>query len=104
VTVEFQIVVSEGAEGDLRFLPVFGRRIILDGISIHLLHQPDTTSRRIKELRPNPVARWELRLGDYRVLYDCEAEARIVHIQVIGEKIGNRLIVRGKEYRRHESG
>jgi hypothetical protein len=29
-------------------------------------------TRRLKPLRPNPVAGWELRFGDYRVLYDAD--------------------------------
>lgn len=99
----FRIEVSHSAERDLGSFPVFARRIILDGIEVHLRRQPAETSRRIKELRPNPVAGWELRLGDYRVLYDIEDKERTVRIQVVGEKVGNRLIVQNKEYHRHES-
>lgn len=91
------------SERDLGSLPVFARRVVLDGIEVHLRHKPTETSRRIKELRPNPVAGWELRLGDYRVLYDVEDKDRVVRVQVVGEKIGNRLIVLNKEYHRHES-
>jgi mRNA-degrading endonuclease RelE of RelBE toxin-antitoxin system len=77
--------------------------MIIDSLEIHLSHQPNQGSRRIKEMRPNPVAGWELRLGDYRVLYDVDDQRRVVQVQVIGEKIGNRFIVRGEEYSAHES-
>lgn len=53
-------------------------------------------------MRPNPVAEWELRLGDYRVLYDVDESSRRVTIQVIGEKRGNQLIVQGQECTAHE--
>jgi mRNA-degrading endonuclease RelE of RelBE toxin-antitoxin system len=78
------------------------RRMIIDSLEIHLSHQPTDKSRRIKEMRPNPVAGWELRLGDYRVLYDADDQRRVVQVQVIGEKVGNRLIVQGEEYSDHE--
>ena len=49
------------------------------------------------------MAGWELRLGDYRVLYDVQEADRVVTVQVVGEKVGNRLIVQGEEYTDHES-
>ena len=66
------------------------------------LHLRWASIRRIKEMRPNSVARWELRLGNYRVLYDVDESRRCVTVHVIGEKDGNRLIVQGKEYTAHE--
>jgi mRNA-degrading endonuclease RelE of RelBE toxin-antitoxin system len=103
VAEPFQIHVTEGAESDLAWFPAYSRRIILDGIEVHLRHQPTVGTRRIKPLRPNPVAGWELRLGDYRVMYDVDELNRDVTVQVVGEKRGNRLIVKGKEFYEHES-
>lgn len=54
-------------------------------------------------MHPNPIAGWESRLGDYRVLYAVDEEQHIVKVQVVGEKVGNRLIGRGQEYTTHES-
>jgi hypothetical protein len=54
-------------------------------------------------VRPNQIARWELRLGDYRVLYDVDEGERIVTVVAVGEKIGNQLFVQGQEYTDHES-
>ncbi len=99
----FKINVTVGAEADLRWFRAYARRIILDGLEIHLRHQPSQGTRRIVPLRPNPVAGWELRLGDYRVLYDVDETERVVTVQVVGEKEGNRLIVQGQEFIEHES-
>ena len=98
----FDIQMTAGAEGDLRWFSAYPRRIIVDGLDVHLRYQPTQSTRRLKPLRPNPVAGWELRLGDYRVLCDVDETQRRVTVQVVGEKKGNRLIVQGKEYTLHE--
>ena len=99
----YTILLTERAETHLRVLTSYARRMIIDSLEIHLSHQPTDGSRRIKKMRPNPVAGWELRLGDFRVLYDVDDQRRVVQVQVIGEKVGNRLIVQGEEYSGHES-
>ena len=99
----FVINVTVGAQSDLRWFTAYAQRIVVDGIELHLRHQPTVGTRRIKTLRPNPIAGWELRLGDYRVLYDVDEANRVVSVQVIGEKQGNRLLVQGQEYTSHES-
>ncbi len=41
-------------------------------------------------MRPNPVAPWELRIGNLRVYYDVEEEPEpIVYIRAIGVKLRN---------------
>lgn len=99
----FEINLTEGAQADLRWFVTYAQRIIVDGIEIHLRYQPTAGSRKIIAMQPNPVAGWELRLGDYRILYDVDEAARIVTVEVIGEKRGNRLIVQGEEFTEHES-
>ena len=99
----FAINFTVGAEADLQWFSAYARRIILDGVELHLRHQPIVGTRRIKSLRSNPIAGWELRLGDFRVLYDVDESSQIVTIQVVGEKQGNRLLVQGQEYTSHES-
>ena len=103
MTEPFAVNFTESAEADLKWFSAYARRIIVDGVDLHLRHQPTVGTRRIKSLRTNPIAGWELRLGDYRVLYDVDETDRIVMIQVVGEKQGNRLVVQGEEYTRHES-
>jgi mRNA-degrading endonuclease RelE of RelBE toxin-antitoxin system len=99
----FEINLTEGAQADLSWFVTYAQRIIVDGINIHLRYQPTVGTRRIIAMRPNRVAGWELRLGDYRILYDVDDAALAVTVQIIGEKRGNRLIVQGEEYTEHES-
>jgi mRNA-degrading endonuclease RelE of RelBE toxin-antitoxin system len=103
VAERFAINIADEAVGHLDRLERYAQRIVLDGIELHLRHQPMEETRRIKQLRLNPVASWELRLGDYRVLYDVAEEGRVVNVLVVGEKRGNRLYVSGQEYTAHES-
>lgn len=65
-----------------------------------LQHRPTTVTRAVKRLRPNPVAEYELRVGDVRILYDVEGEEVIA--TVVGLKVGNKLIVAGEEFRGHQ--
>jgi mRNA-degrading endonuclease RelE of RelBE toxin-antitoxin system len=102
MAMPFQIKMTAGAESDMRWFTAYARRIILDGLETHLRHQPAQGSRQLKALRPNPVAGWELRLGDYRVLYDVDEVERVVTVQVVGEKQGNRLLVQGEEFTEHD--
>lgn len=99
----FQIVITESAEVDLQWFNAYAQRILLDGIEVHLRYQPAVGTRKIKSLRPNPVAGWELRLVDFRVLYDVDEARRTVTVQAIGEKRGNRLLIQGQEFTEHES-
>ena len=99
----FDIDLTEGAQADLNWFAAYAQRIILDGIEVHLRYQPTLGSHKIIAMRPNPVAGWELRLGDYRILYDVDDTARAVTIEAIGEKRGNRLLIRGQEFTEHES-
>lgn len=41
---------------------------------------------------------WELRIEKYRIFYDLNHEERLVEVRVVGEKRGNRVVVRGEEY------
>jgi mRNA-degrading endonuclease RelE of RelBE toxin-antitoxin system len=54
-------------------------------------------TRHRKRLRPNRLAEWELRIGDFRVFYDVDCEAQRVKIAAIGYKEGSTLIIRGEE-------
>ncbi len=49
-------------------------------------------------MRPNPVAPWELRVGDLRVYYDiAEEPEKLVAILAVGVKHRNRVLIGGKE-------
>lgn len=70
---------------------------ILDGIDEQLRFEPTIQTRNRKRMRPNAVAEWELRIGEFRVLYNVEDEVKIVAIEAIGIKIGSDLVIRGEK-------
>ena len=96
----FQITITEDAEYHLRALPVREQRILEAAILARLQGRPTTPTRAIKKLRPNPLAEFELRVGDLRVLYNVEGLEVI--LLVVGRKVGNQLIVGGEEFHGHQ--
>ena len=96
-----RISITREAAAHLRALPAREQRIVQDAILARLRDQPTTPTRAIKRLRPNPLVEFELRVGEFRVLYNVEADE--VVILIIGQKVGNTLIVGGEEFHGHES-
>ena len=47
--------------------------------------------------RDNPVARWELRIGKYRVFYEVYENTSTVAVGAVGFKVHNVLYIRGEE-------
>jgi len=93
--IEFTIEAIE----DLDSFRKFEHRKIIDGIEAQLKYEPAVETRNRKKLRPNDVAEWELRIGKFRVFYDVYAQVRIVKIEGVGHKKGNRLFMHGEEYK-----
>jgi mRNA-degrading endonuclease RelE of RelBE toxin-antitoxin system len=84
----------------LRALTARQRAIVLAEAEIQLSHQPTVETRNRKLMRPNPLAPWELRLGDLRIYYDVEvAPEPKVLIRAIGIKERERVRIGGKEFR-----
>jgi mRNA-degrading endonuclease RelE of RelBE toxin-antitoxin system len=96
----FEISITVEAESQLHALPVREQRILEAAILSRLTDQPTTTTRAVKRLRPNPFAEYELRVGDFRVLYNVE-ESRVV-LLIVGRKVGNKLIVGREEFHGHQ--
>jgi len=70
----------------------------LDTVDEQLVHQPKVETRNRKPMRPNPLAPWELRIGDLRVYYDVEEDPTpVVYIRAIGIKERNRVRIGKKE-------
>jgi mRNA-degrading endonuclease RelE of RelBE toxin-antitoxin system len=93
----YRIEYSPNAEGHLRRLTARQRVMVLDGVDEQLSHTPRVETRNRKRMRPNPLALWELRIGDLRVYYDVEDEIKpVVHIRAVGIKERNRVCI-GKE-------
>jgi mRNA-degrading endonuclease RelE of RelBE toxin-antitoxin system len=78
------------------------QRIIGDGIAARLLAEPTTPSKAVKRLRPNPFAAYELRLGDFRVLYNVDEPNSEVIVVAVGRKVGNTLVIDGGEFHGHQ--
>ena len=88
----YEIEYSPDAEGHLRALSARQRAIVLDTVDEQLVHQPKVETRNRKPMRPNPLAPWELRIGDLRVYYDAEEDPKpVVYIRAIGIKERNRV-------------
>src|SRR5262249_27077519 len=96
----FKITITNDAEKQFRALPVRDQRTLEAAILSRLQHQPTTPTKAIKLLRPNPLAEFELRVGDLRALYNVEGDEVVVLI--VGRKVGNKLIVEGEEFHGHQ--
>ncbi len=94
----FAIEYSPDAEDHLRKLTAQQRTIILDSVDEQLMYQPDLETRNRKPMRPNPVAPWELRVGNLRIYYDFSIEPKkMVYVRAIGIKVGNIVRIGGEE-------
>ncbi len=93
----YRIDFTQGARSDLVFFSVYEQKRIVDEVKRQLTHEPTVETRNRKELRDNPVARWELRIGKYRVFYEVEPEMSTVLVAAVGFKVHNIFYIRGKE-------
>jgi mRNA-degrading endonuclease RelE of RelBE toxin-antitoxin system len=96
--MKYEIELSPAAESHLDDLSAYDRRIILSEIDKQLSHQPTKPTRNRKLLRANPLAAWELRVGQFRVLYNVIKEKVIVVIVAVAVKKGNKFIIGGEEH------
>ena len=96
----FRLSITREAAAHLHALSPREQRIVEDAILARLREQPTTPTRAIKRLRPNPLAEFELRVGEFRVLYNVEGDE--VVLLVVGRKVGNTLIVAGEEFHGHQ--
>jgi mRNA-degrading endonuclease RelE of RelBE toxin-antitoxin system len=93
-----QIEFTLEAIDDLRSLAKFDQQRIVAAVENQLPHQATMQSRNRKRLRPNQLAEWELRVGDFRVFYDVDTGRAVAKIKAIGYKQGSRLFLRGEEF------
>ena len=90
----------------LRSLSARERKTVVTSVKEQLEHEPSVPTRNRKKLRPNQLADWELRVGDFRVLYDIEPIAEndspafegTVVILAVGVKRGSRLWINNEEF------
>jgi mRNA-degrading endonuclease RelE of RelBE toxin-antitoxin system len=96
----FRITITEEAQSHWRALGARDQRILEAAFQSRLVNQPTVETRAVKKLRPNPLAQFELRIGDLRVLYNVEGSE--VVLLVVGRKVGNKLIVKNQEFYAHQ--
>jgi len=93
----FAVIYSPEAVDHLAALSKATQTLVVDEVDKQLTHEPKLPTRKRKLLRPNPIAPWELRLGDIRVFYDVQEEPKpLVKIAAVGIKQHNALWI-GKE-------
>src|SRR5262245_3529497 len=98
----WKVVLAKSVVGDLQWFGAKEGRKVLAAAQERLTANPCEDSRNMKSLRPNPVAQREVRLfGKYRLLFNLEESTQTVTIVLAGEKRGNALLVRGKEFQKH---
>ena len=95
--MKYQIVYSAEVESHLRVLTRTQQSTVIDSVDKHLADQPAAETRNRKPMRPNPIAPWELRIGNLRVYYEIrEVPEKIVYILAVGIKKRNEVRI-GKE-------
>ena len=75
----FKLEFTPEGAADLEALRTYDQKHVVKAIESQLLHEADQETRNRKRLRPNQLAEWELRVGDFRVFYDVSG----VEVQVL---------------------
>jgi mRNA interferase RelE/StbE len=79
----YEIVLTDEAKDDLRFLDAHERACVRDAMEVHLRHEPTKTSRsRIKRLRGLIHPQYRLRIDELRAFYEV-SELRVIVIAII---------------------
>jgi mRNA-degrading endonuclease RelE of RelBE toxin-antitoxin system len=94
----YNIELTFEAMEDLAALRKFDQVRIVTEMENQLAHEPTTTTRHRKRLRPNKLAEWELRIDNFRIFYDVLAADAVVKVIAVGEKIGSDLFIHGERY------
>ena len=95
----YRIEYTRAALDHLRGLTARQRATVIDEVNQQLRYEPTVETQNRKPLRPNPLASWELRIGDLRVYYEVEeAPEQLVIITAIGIKRRNRVYIEGELY------
>jgi addiction module RelE/StbE family toxin len=94
----FELEFTESAIEDLRYFKKAEQNLILDSVEQQVSQEPLTVTKNRKQLRPNDISTWELRIDKYRVFYDVNIEEDLVIIKAVGWKEHNQLFIRSKEF------
>jgi mRNA-degrading endonuclease RelE of RelBE toxin-antitoxin system len=95
----YRVVFAASVADQLRVLSRRERVALLEAIEKRLTIQPLVETRNRKQLRPNLLAPWELRVGPLRAFYDVATDGtEVVQILAVGKKAHNRLLIGGQEF------
>jgi mRNA-degrading endonuclease RelE of RelBE toxin-antitoxin system len=96
--LKFRIEYSPETEAHLRYLSKAQQITVLDAVEKQLQFQPDIETKNRKPMRPNPVAPWELRIGNLRIYYDFKTlDDQVVFIRAVGVKYRNKVKIGNEE-------
>jgi len=88
--MRFRIEYAPATITHLKALTARHQSIVLDGAARYLSVDPMVETRNRKPMRPNPLAPWELRLGNLRVYFDVIIEPEpVVVVLAVGVKERN---------------
>ncbi|SHN92946.1 hypothetical protein BHECKSOX_1901 [Bathymodiolus heckerae thiotrophic gill symbiont] len=82
-----KITWTNKAQKDLRKIPINNVKQILIKID-ELEHPRNKWSKKIEKLAKHQYD-YRMRVGNYRVMFDLNKTAKIVHIEKIGKRDGN---------------
>ena len=95
--MSFEIRFTDAAREHLRAMTARERSIVLSEVEVELAHEPAIPSRKRRPMRPNLLAEWELRLGNFRAYYRImEDEAKYVEIVAVGIKQREQIWIGGE--------
>jgi mRNA-degrading endonuclease RelE of RelBE toxin-antitoxin system len=92
----FEVRFARDVEKDLKKLPAYDRRRVLDAVRRQLVGEPTTPTKNRKvlvNLVPPWAAEppiWELRIGEHRVFYDVSEDERVVYVRAVRRKSAGR--------------
>lgn len=93
----YKIEYSPATDRHLQVLTARQRAMVFDGVDEQLTHEPTVETRNRKPMRPNPLAPWELRIGQLRVYYSVEEQPQqLVTVLAVGIKDRNRVLIGGE--------
>jgi len=96
--MSYRIEYSREAVDHLRGLSARQRSIVLDAVDEQLSYEPTVETRNRKPMRPNPLAVYELRVGDLRVYFDVEEDPEaVVVVRAVGYKKGSSVYIGGEK-------
>lgn len=99
----FEIVYHEFVTECLDWVESRDIRSIRETIEEQLSWEPLTTTRNRKKMKKEAFGQdtWELRFAPYRIIYETDADARIVTVLALGVKQREKFLVAGKELKEY---